>query len=249
MKLTLLICLLSTTTYFSQALQLSRINDSSYVYTTFHPLGNRMFPANGFIKLTSKGAVLIDTPWDTTQFQPLLDTIKKRFNTQVVLCIATHSHDDRTAGLTYYSNLGIPTYTSLATDRISQELNNGRSEKTFYRDTLFTIGQTQVQTFYPGAGHTPDNIVIWFPKDKILFGGCFIKSTDAKDLGNLEDANTGMWPYALKNTKRTFKHVKHVIPGHQAWENKKSIKHTQRLLKERKKTLKKEEKLKAKNPE
>lgn len=33
---------------------------------------------------------MFDTPWDTTQFQPLLDSIKFKHNMNVLMCIATH---------------------------------------------------------------------------------------------------------------------------------------------------------------
>lgn len=48
------------------------------------------------------GVVLFDTPWDTTQFQPLLDSIKLKHDKNVIICIATHAHEDRTGGLEYY---------------------------------------------------------------------------------------------------------------------------------------------------
>ncbi|MFX5718714.1 MBL fold metallo-hydrolase, partial [Acinetobacter baumannii] len=69
-------------------------------------------PANGLYAVTPKGVILIDCPWDTTQFQPLLDSIRAKHDKRVVACIATHSHADRTAGLTYYRAKGIRTYTT-----------------------------------------------------------------------------------------------------------------------------------------
>ena len=58
---------------------LSKLNDSSYVFTTFNIYDDIKFSANGLIKICSDGIVLIDTPWDSTQFQPLLDEIKFHF--------------------------------------------------------------------------------------------------------------------------------------------------------------------------
>lgn len=213
-----------------QKLELSKLNDSSYVYTTYQVYEGQRFPANGFLKITSEGIVMIDTPWDSTQFQTLLDEIEFRFHLPLKLVIATHSHADRTNGLEYYAKLGIPTYTSRATQRICEERGEKKSEFHFLKDTVFQVGKTKIQTFYPGAGHAPDNIVIWFPIDKILFGGCFIKSIEAENIGNLADANVGMWPLALRSVKKKFKKAEFVIPGHQGWENKKSIKYTLKLL-------------------
>jgi len=46
----------------------------------------------------------------------------------------------------------------------------------------------KIRIYYPGGGHTADNIVLWFPSKKILFGGCMLKDSNSKSLGNLSDA-------------------------------------------------------------
>ena len=215
-----------------QKLLISEINDSTFVYTTFNSYKNQQVPANGLLKVTSTGVIMIDTPWDTTQFQPLLDSVFSRFNRPVNLVIATHAHDDRTAGLNYYKLKGIPTFTSLATAQICFENKAPQPEFTFLKDTLFNLNGTLIQTYFPGSVHTPDNIVIWFPNDKVLFGGCFLKSIDATDLGNLSDANMGAWPFSISNAKDRFEKAKVIIPGHGSWEQN-AIKHTQKLLRQR----------------
>jgi metallo-beta-lactamase class B len=89
--------------------------------------------------VTSKGVVLFDTPWDSTQFQPLLDSIKMRHDKDVVLCISTHFHEDRTAGLEFYRRIGIKTYTTERTDKLSRERNEKRAEFLIYKDTVFLM--------------------------------------------------------------------------------------------------------------
>ena len=44
--------------------------------------------------------------------------------------------------------------------------------------------------FYPGPGHTSDNITVGIDGTDIAFGGCLIKDSKAKSLGNLGDADT-----------------------------------------------------------
>lgn len=230
----LLVFLLLITFHSVSQLSISRLTDSSYVFTTSRLYidngDSTVFPANGLIKVTSAGVLLIDTPWDTTQFQPLLDSIEKRFHSPVKWVISTHSHADRTAGLDYYKTKGIATYTSFSTRKICEERGEPQPEFVFHHDTVFQLGATKVQTFFPGAGHTPDNIVIWFPEDRILYGGCFIKSVEATDIGNRADANFGTWEMSVRLVERTFKHPKWIIPGHQSWESKKSLKHTKKLI-------------------
>src|SRR5882724_4480902 len=142
-----------------------------YIYTTYMPLEGGLFPANGMYLLTEAGVVMFDSPWDTTQFQPLLDSIKTRHHKDVVACIATHFHADRTGGLEFYKMKGIKTYTTKRTDDLCRIKNAKRGEYLMYQDTVFAVGGHKFQVFYPGQGHSPDNIVIWFDKEKILYGG------------------------------------------------------------------------------
>ena len=59
-------------------LKISHLTDNFYIYTTYSTYEGNQIPANGMYLLTDNGVVLFDTPWDTTQFQPLLDSIKLR---------------------------------------------------------------------------------------------------------------------------------------------------------------------------
>ncbi len=43
--------------------------------------------------------------------------------------------------------------------------------------------------FFPGAGHTADNVVAYVPARHLLFGVCLIKEAAAKGLGNIADAD------------------------------------------------------------
>lgn len=203
-----------------------------YVYTTYNTYKERLISSNGMYLITDAGAVIIDSPWDTTQFQPLLDSIKARHGKDAIMCLATHSHDDRTAALAYFQSKGIKTYTTRQTDEISKQRKEKRAAYTIDKDTVFTIGQYRFQTYYAGPGHTPDNIVVWFEKDKVLYGGCLVKSTEAETLGNLADANTTAWPSTIKRIQKKFKRPKYIIPGHQSWASRKSLKHTLYLLNE-----------------
>jgi len=241
MKLHLFVILtfLLATNFFAQTktnkLNITHLTQNFYIYTTYHNYKGETASANGLYAVTNNGVILIDSPWDTTQFQPLLDSIQARHHQKVVLCIATHSHEDRSAGLQFYQQQNIKTYTSLQTDSISKATNQKRAQFHFTKDTTFTIGQLSFQTFYPGPGHTADNIVVWFPQQKILYGGCFIKSTEAAGLGYIKEANLQAWPISLKNLQQKFQQPTFIIPGHDNFTNLNAINHTLRLLQQNKK--------------
>lgn len=215
---------------FAQPLKLTPLDDSTCLFTTWQNYQGYAVSSHGLIKITAKGALLIDTPWDTTQFQPLLDSVKTNYGQDVKWVISTHSHADRTAGLNYYNAKGIATFSSFSTWKICGERGEPQATYPFYRDTLFQFGNTSVQTFFPGAGHASDNIVIWFPDNRLLYGGCFVKSTEAVDIGNRADANLGTWADAIRLTRKTFRHPEWIIPGHGSWKSKRSLKHTLKLI-------------------
>jgi len=213
-------------------LQISHLTGDFYVYKTFHDYKGTMISANAMYLVTNKGVVLFDAPWDKTQFQPLLDSIKAKHNKDVVMCFATHSHEDRAGGLEFYKQKGIKTYTIKLTDQILEKNNEKRAEFIIPNDTVFTVGQHKFQVYYPGKGHAPDNVVVWFNKEKVLYGGCFIKSTEAVDLGYLGDANVKEWAKSIRKVQAKFKNPKFIITGHDDWTNTGSLDHTLKLVHE-----------------
>ena len=211
-------------------LRIQHLTDNFYVYTTFKDLKDFMYPSNSMYLVTENGVVLFDTPWDTSQFQPLLDSISIKHNKTIVLAISTHYHDDRTAGLEFLREKGVKTYTSKLTYDMCLEHNEKQSEFYFTTDTTFNIGEYQFETYYPGEGHTKDNIVIWFDQHKILYGGCLVKSTESETLGNTADANIKEWKRSIQHTIEKYPNPNFVIPGHFGWFSNKGLKHTLNLL-------------------
>ena len=229
----------SLTRIFGQAeeakLKISHLTGDFYIYTTYNTYEESQVLANGMYLVTNNGVVMFDTPWDTTQFQPLLDSIKLKHNKSVVMCFATHWHSDKTAGLEYYRQQGIKTYTTVLTDELSKRNNKKRAEFLMAKDTVFTVGQFSFETYYPGEGHTADNIIIWFKKEKILYGGCLLKGVDAENLGYLGDANVREYASTLKKVQKKCRKPRFIIIAHSDWKNINSLKHSLRMAKELKK--------------
>lgn len=216
-------------------LVITPLTENFYLYTTYGSYENSKVPSYGMYVITTDGVILMDTPWDTTQFQPLLDSIWMRHGLKVRHCFATHFHDDRTAGLTYYKAQGIRTYTSIRTDQLSAQRGKPRAEYLLRSDTSFLIGGISFEIFYPGEGHTVDNIVAWFPKEKILYGGCLVKSTEDNTLGYLGDANKTAYAATIENLILHCPHPRYVITGHSASTDPDSLKHTLSMARKLKK--------------
>lgn len=218
-------------------LHISWLKGDFYVCTTYGLLedGSR-FPSNSLYVVTHKGVVMIDVPWDTTQTRPLLDSIEARHHKKVIACISTHFHIDRTAGLDILKRRGVQTYATAATLRLCRERGEQMAGYTLNADTTFDFGNHMVQTYYPGKGHTADNIVVWFPGDHVLYGGCLVKSITSGDLGNLADAFVGDWERSIRNVQQKCKAIAYVIPGHGTWKSKNALDHTLLLIAARIKT-------------
>lgn len=215
----------------SQKLEIVKLADDFYVFTTYKDYnGNgQPFPANGMYVVTDEGAVIIDSPWDKTQCQPLLDSIHKNHGKKVIMVIATHFHDDRTGSFDFFKNKGIPTYSTEKTLELCRKHNEKQAQFTFKNNTVFKYGSHSFRTFFAGEGHTKDNIVVWFPDAKILYGGCLVKSIESPTLGNLADANIKAYPKTIKKLIAEFPNPAFVIPGHQSWEGN-PLEHTLQLL-------------------
>lgn len=233
-----LLCFTQSHSQFaSDKLKITPLTGDFYIYTTYNTYEDSKVPANGMYLVTNAGVVLFDTPWDTTQFQPLLDSIEKRHQQKVTLCFATHWHSDKTAGLTYYRNKGIRTYTTVRTDELSKKNDKPRAEFLMSKDTVFKAGQYTFETYYPGEGHTTDNIVIWFKKEKILYGGCLIKGVDDETLGYLGDANTAAYEQTLKNVRQKCRNLRHIIIAHSDWHDLRSLEHSIQMARKLKKSF------------
>ncbi|WP_293787463.1 PEDO-3 family subclass B1 metallo-beta-lactamase [uncultured Pedobacter sp.] len=215
-------------------LKIKHLTGDLYAYTTYNTYNGAVTDANAVYLVTNRGVVVIDAPWDSKQFQQFLDSIAAKHHQKVVLAIATHSHGDRAGGLAFFKSKGIKTYTSKLTDELLKTNKEPRAAYTFTNDTTFTVGQYKISTYYAGKGHTKDNIVVWFPKDKVLFGGCLIKSTEADNLGYIREADLAEWPKSIQKLKQKYPDTKFVITGHDAWGNRESLDHTLKLLTEKK---------------
>ncbi|AUD01470.1 subclass B1 metallo-beta-lactamase [Spirosoma pollinicola] len=215
-------------------LSVTKLNEQVYIHTTYGIYGKTPFPANGLIIKTKDGVVLIDTGWDTDtntdNTRQLLQWVSKNLHQPVRLCIITHAHEDKVGGINELHKAGIRVISTPLTAQKSIKLGFESPEGILPNDTTFTVGQEPIQCYFPGEGHTSDNIVVWLPNQKILYGGCLIKSVAAFGMGNLADANLNTWAGSIRNVMKNFGNARIVVPGHQDWSDTKSLDHTLKLL-------------------
>ena len=210
------------------------LNDQVLVHTTYGIYQHNAIPSNGLIIKTNDGIVLVDTGWDTVDntdnTRQLLQWVTDSLHQPVRLCIVTHAHDDRVGGIAELKKAGIRVVSTPLTAQKTVKEGYQSPDGVLPNDTTFTIGQTSIRCYFPGEGHTSDNIVVWLPNQQILHGGCFVKSVAATSLGNLADANLSEWANSIRRVKSRFGTARIVVPGHDEWTGIKALEHTLTLL-------------------
>lgn len=207
------------------------LSPNLYLYKTFGVFEGREYSTNALYLVTKKGVVLFDVPWQKSQYQSLMDTIKKRHSLPVVAVFATHSHADRAGDLSFYNNKGISTYATTKTNELLKKEGKATSNKIIKTGKKYKIGGEEFIVDFLGEGHTVDNVVVWFPKYNVLDGGCLVKSMSATDLGYTGEANVKEWPATMQKLKTKYPASAKVIPGHDQWKGDGHVEHTLQLLK------------------
>ncbi len=227
-----LLCLLPGYTLLAQdkQIEVTQIAPKVYVHTSYRTFNSVPFPSHGLLISTKAGVVMIDTGWGNEPTEQLLDWVKANLRQPVVICMPTHYHDDKMGGMGAMQAQGIPVMSSALTAQLAATHNLGSPDVTFRTDTSFAVGGQRIEVYYPGGGHTPDNVVVYLPNQKILFGGCLVKDAQAKNLGNTADADMGNWANAIRNVQRRFPRAKVVIPSHGPWGDRTALSHTLELL-------------------
>ncbi|MBN2442682.1 MAG: MBL fold metallo-hydrolase [Spirochaetales bacterium] len=198
------------------------------------------WPGNSLLVLIgTDDVVFVDTPYTPEATDQVLDWIENTFGNKNIVEINTGYHVDNLGGNEVLIHRKIPVYGSTKTARLLAERGEqtrnlilswltGPGNKDYSDkhkvipyippDHLFdlkeglslTIGNEKVEVIYPGETHAPDNVAVYFPQKKLLFGGCMIRCDNT--LGNIEDANLETWKTAIMSLRNLSYNI--VIPGH-----------------------------------
>ncbi len=219
------------TVHQSDDLIITRLTNNVYVHTSF--FNSETFgkvPCNGMIVTNQNEAIIFDTPTDDKSSAELIHWIKNRLNDNIKAVISTHFHQDCVGGLKEFDKHKIPSYASHKTIELAKARHFNIPAHGFEDALVLKVGSKKVYATYFGEGHTKDNIVGYFPGEKVLFGGCLIKALEAGK-GNLEDANVQEWSKTVEKVKNKYPNVKIVIPGHGEVSNKALLDYTIKLFK------------------
>jgi metallo-beta-lactamase class B len=229
-------------------LSIRRVAERTWVVTHAEP-----WAANSLVAEMADGALLfVDTPYTSEATRSLSDWAHARFGPRRLIAIDTHFHPDAVGGNRALAEAGATVYGSTHTARLVVERRGAMREQlarwlrerpeqaarfagydplppteTFEpgRGLELELGEP-VRALFPGAAHSPDNVVVHLPDRGVLFGGCMVVAHDR--LGNLADADLEGWPAALERLEALQPAV--VVPGHGDPGGPELLGHTRMLL-------------------
>lgn len=181
------------------------------------------YPANELLAELDDGTLLIaSSPYTNEATARLVVWLTTRFGPRKLVVVDTHSHDDAAGGNAAFRAAGAEVWgADLTRDRLRATLTDastGRVDEAGLPDHVFPLaagktlrfGADEVQVRFPGPAHAPDNVVVYLPGRRVLFGGCAVIARDV--VGNTADADLERWPDALRVLQELPADV--IIPGH-----------------------------------
>ncbi|MCI5056581.1 MAG: subclass B1 metallo-beta-lactamase [Flavobacteriales bacterium] len=198
--------------YRSDNLVIKEIKQNLWLHISFITLSNGYeFPCNGMVYKNEKELVVFDSPTTVTASDELIEWFSKD-KTEIKNLIINHFHNDCIGGLSSFENSDFNIH---ANERTTELMDSLKSDVITFQDSShLNVGNTVIINAFCGKAHSPDNIVSWMPNEKVLFGGCMIKSIGAGK-GNLKDADVEEWPRTVRIVRSKFGDPQMiVVPGH-----------------------------------
>jgi glyoxylase-like metal-dependent hydrolase (beta-lactamase superfamily II) len=191
---------------------------------------NQNFISNAGFVITPAGVVVIDALGSPALAEQLLIEIRKLTPLPVTHVIVTHYHADHIYGLQTFKAQGARIVAHgaareyLQSDTARLRMESSRQELFPWIDentrlvpadewidgpTELTVGGVRFVLQPVGPSHTPEDLVIYLPQDKVLFAGDLVFRNRIPYVGQ---ADSGHWIQSLE-TLLTFDTTV-VVPGH-----------------------------------
>lgn len=217
--------------YTSGDLVITQITENTFEHTSY--LQTQDFgkvPCNGLIVRNGNEALVFDTPTNDKNTEELMKWIGETLHCKINAIIPTHFHNDCLGGLKAFHDKGVPSYAYSKTVKLAKDNNLIVPQNSFSDSLILKVGRKNIIVKFFGEGHTKDNVIGYFPSEKVMFGGCLIKELNAGK-GYLGDANVNDWSGTVEKIKKAYPEVKVVVPGHGAYGDSRLLDYTIQLFK------------------
>jgi glyoxylase-like metal-dependent hydrolase (beta-lactamase superfamily II) len=217
------------------AMQVQQVGPHSYYVQGLSALGsgdNQNFISNAGFVITPESVVVIDALGSPKLAERLTAEIRKLTPLPIANVILTHYHADHIYGLQYFKDLGahITAHASakeyIQSDTARLRLQASRTDLAPWIDdktrlveadtwingpTSLKIGGMVFEIDHVGPSHTPEDLTIFIPSEKVLFAGDLFFNGRLPFVGK---ANSSQWIQSLESM--LAHDATAVVPGHGA---------------------------------
>jgi metallo-beta-lactamase class B len=217
------LCLLASSTSLGadRKLTLSHLRGNVYVVEdSFYSIENSV------VYVGDKYVTVVGATWTPETAKLLADEVGKITQKPIKEVVDTNYHPDRAGGNSYFRAIGARIVsTKMTYDLMGQQWESivRYMQKsmpdypalplvlpdTTY-DGSFELQGGRVKGIYLGPSHTQDGIFVFFPEEKVLYGGCILK----EKLGNLDFANLAEYPKTLRKLQQLHLGFTTIVAGH-----------------------------------
>lgn len=208
-----------------------QVAEGVYVYDGgYDDSPNNSFAANAGIVIGNDGILVVDTLISSKTATEFIEDIREISDKPVKFVVNTHGHLDHTFGNSDLENIGaviighadcrdyIEKFGELALDNAGDygltedDLAGTRiavPKLTFTDRMSIDLGGREVELIYPGPSHSPGSIVVYLPREQVLFTGDILFTDSHPFLG---EGDLEGWQKALDSVKALG--ASKIIPGH-----------------------------------
>jgi len=217
------------------AMQAQRVSASSWYVEGVSALGsaaNQNFISNAAFVVTPTSVVVIDALGSPALAERLLTEIRKVTSLPISHVLITHYHADHIYGLQAFKAAGA----TVVAHRAAREYLNSEAAQLrmaasreqlapwvnaqtqlvpadlwLDRDTTLVVGGVEFQIRMVGPSHTPEDLAVYLPSEKVLFAGDLVFRSRIPYVGQ---ADSRHWIVALDTLLGIDAQV--IVPGHGA---------------------------------
>jgi glyoxylase-like metal-dependent hydrolase (beta-lactamase superfamily II) len=230
----LVIIIFCVATQFSPAAGEGR---SKEVVPGVYMIADLSFSISGYI-VTDEGVVVVDTQLIPFFADEMKKEIKAITDKPIKYAINTHWHTDHVGGNEAFhpqAQIIAHEFTGKMLDKRKKEQEEGKldeslkqlgefkftpPDKTFSKNMTLKLGGKVIELMFLGGGHTSGDIVVYLPKEKVLFSGdLFMKGSGMPDYR--DDSNIDNLIASLKKMQKLD--IDKIICGHIGLGEKKDI--------------------------
>jgi len=204
------------------ALTLTHLRGSVYVVVEQNPLSDE----NSAVYVGEKFVTVVGATFSPESARQLAKEVAKVTRKPIKEVIDTNYNLDRAGGNAYFKSIGAKIISiDLTRDLLQRDwdqmIANARQRYPEYPQSPLVLPDTtypgdfelqggRVKGLYLGPSHAPDDIFVYFPQEKVLYGGCILK----EQLGNLALADLTEYPRTLRKLQQLNLGYTTIIAGH-----------------------------------